>query len=134
MSAHPPNDHGHEAHGRESGDEIDYFKVIGIGVASLAIFAAATWWAAIILKRETGRVQEDWGETTTPTEIGKAEIGIVDQVPFTTDRRLDVWRKEQADHLGSYGWVDRTRGIAHIPIEEAMEKVAGGALPAGAPK
>jgi hypothetical protein len=23
--------------------------------------------------------------------------------------------------LGSYGWVDRSRGIAHIPIEEAMK-------------
>ena len=23
--------------------------------------------------------------------------------------------------LGSYGWIDRSRGIAHIPIEEAMK-------------
>lgn len=23
--------------------------------------------------------------------------------------------------LGSYGWIDRSRGIAHIPIEEAMQ-------------
>jgi hypothetical protein len=32
-------------------------------------------------------------------------------------------RKEQ-HLLDSYGWVDRKRGIAHIPIEVAMEQLA----------
>jgi hypothetical protein len=43
-----------------------------------------------------------------------------------TDPEADLGayvRKEQR-LLGSYGWTDRERGIAHIPIEAAMERLA----------
>jgi hypothetical protein len=30
--------------------------------------------------------------------------------------------------------VDKEKGVVHVPIERAMEAVAGGALPEGAPK
>ena len=38
---------------------------------------------------------------------------------------LDVaeLRAAKRSRLASYGWVDRERGIAHIPIEEAMQLV-----------
>ena len=31
--------------------------------------------------------------------------------------------------LGSYGWVDKAAGIAHVPIEEAMHRVAQQGIP-----
>jgi hypothetical protein len=37
-------------------------------------------------------------------------------------------RKEQ-HLLDSYGWVDRQRGIAHIPIQAAMERLARTGIP-----
>jgi hypothetical protein len=37
-------------------------------------------------------------------------------------------RKEQR-LLDSYGWVDRGRGIAHVPIEVAMERLARTGIP-----
>lgn len=40
---------------------------------------------------------------------------------------LQVKMAEERDHLNSYGWVDRERGIAHIPIDRAMEMMAKGA-------
>ena len=33
-------------------------------------------------------------------------------------------RAEEDGQLHSYGWVDRARGIVHIPIEEAMRRIA----------
>jgi hypothetical protein len=136
MSDHPTSSgtgHGHDPHGKQIEDSIDYGTLIKIGVASLVIFALATWWASIIWRRETARVEQESGRSK-PVELGRAEIGIVDQVPFVSDHRLDEWRKERKQRLDSYGWVDRARGIAHIPIDEAMKKVAGGASPAGAPR
>jgi hypothetical protein len=136
MSDHPTSTghgHGHDPHGKQVEDAIDYGKLITIGAASLAIFALATWWASIILRRETTRIEEESGKSKA-VEVGRAEIGIVDQVPFVSDHRLEEWRKERKERLDSYGWVDRARGIVHIPIDEAMKKVAGGASPAGAPK
>ena len=127
--------HGHEEpHGQQSEDEVDYAKVIAVGVVSLIIFALSIWWASIILRHQTAQTEEKTGVATVPTEIGRAEIGIVDQPPFATDHRLKDWTAERSAHLNGYGWVDRAKGIAHVPIEKAMDAVANGALPAGAPR
>ena len=125
------HDHGHDHDG--GGDDINFGKVIAIGVGSLALFAVCTVWAAVILKRETAHIEEKTGRTRQAV-VGQAEIGIVDQVPFATDTRLPKWKKERREHLETYGWVDRGKGVVHIPIEDAMAKVAAGAMPAGAPK
>ena len=56
-------------------------------------------------------------------------MGIVDYVPFDTDHRLQHWQQGKAKALNSYGWVDKKKGLIHIPIDEAMKDVirqAGG--------
>ena len=132
MSAHKPQDDSH-GHGK-SEDEIDYWKVIAVGVVSLVIVGLSTVWAAWILSHETKKVEEATGATHRPPRVEQEEIGIVDQVPFNVDRRLERWRREHDARLNGFGWIDRTKGVAHVPIERAMESIAGGALPAGAPR
>ena len=132
MSDHPTQGHGsHEsassAHQNE--DQIDFTKVIIVGVVSLVLFALCTIWAVKILDIETVRLRDEHGESRVPSQIGKDEIGIVDQVPFDIDHRLEKWRAERSAALNSYGWVNRKRGVAHIPIDKAMEQVAAGAAP-----
>ena len=41
---------------------------------------------------------------------------------------LRALRAQQDQQLTSYGWVDRARGIVHIPIAEAMKRVAAQGL------
>lgn len=135
MSGHDNNPHGHDhGQGHKSEDEIAYGKVIGVGAVSLVIFALSTVWAAVILSRETKKVEEAVGVSYRPLKVEQEEIGIVDQIPFASDKRLPRWKAERAAKLNGYGWVDRAKGVAHIPIERAMEAVAGGTLPAGAPR
>jgi hypothetical protein len=134
MSNPTSDPHAHDdPHGKQGEDHIDFVKVVGVGVVSLIIFALATWWAAIILRRETAKAYEQSGKSK-PVEIGRTEIGIVDQVPFVSDHRLEDWRKERSEKLHGFGWTDRAKGLIHIPIEKAMDRVAAGAKPAGAPK
>jgi hypothetical protein len=133
MSHHDQHGHGDD-HDHKAADEINYVKVIGVGVVSLLIFAISTVWAARILSRETERAEQTSGKARAGVEIGKPEIGIVDQVPFIVDRRLGAWREVHNAKLNGYGWIDRGKGIAHIPIERAMDAVASGALPMGAPR
>jgi hypothetical protein len=128
--SHPEN-HGAD-HG--SDDQIDFKKVILVGVTSLFVFALGTIWAVAILHRETDRARATTGLSKTPALLHKSEIGIVDQPLFEGDHRLADWRAERAARLNGYGWVDRSKGIAHIPIDKAMDEVAGGMLPEGAPK
>jgi hypothetical protein len=124
MSSHDQ----HSAGGEAQEDKIDFKKVIAVGVVSLVIFALASWWAATILHSERAALgpRMEW---KAPTELGSAEIGIVDQVPFEGDQRLQKWKTERAEWLTGYGWVDRARGIAHMPIERAMDEIVAGAVP-----
>jgi hypothetical protein len=136
MSTHSHDDdssHGHGGGSHAGEDQINFPKVIAIGVGSLAIFAVCTVWAARILKTETAKIEEATGRTRQAV-IGQPEIGIVDQVPFASDNRLGVWQKKHAERLNGFGWVDRAKRIAHVPIEGAMDAVVAGALPAGAPR
>ena len=126
MSAHNNTSHDPGPHGIQKEDRIDFPKVITVGVVSLIIFALATWWAIAHSERASLKGRSE-GRATA--ELGKPEIGIVDQVPFQDDKRLDVWKQERAEWLGQYGWVDRAHGVIHIPIERAMEEVIGGATP-----
>jgi hypothetical protein len=123
----------HDPHGQQSEDHIDFAKVITVGVVSLVLFALGVVWSSKILHHETRRAETSTGLAGQPT-FGKAEIGIVDQVPFSGDHRLADWREERAARLNSYGWIDRAKGVAHIPIERAMEAATAGALPEGAPR
>ena len=126
--SHGHESHGHESHGHESEDQIDFRKVIAVGVVSLVTFAVASWWAVSILHSE--RAQLKGREEARPgSEIGKAEIGIVDQVPFAKDPRLDAWRAEHSQRLNSYTWVDRQQGIVTMPIERAMDALVAGTAP-----
>jgi hypothetical protein len=119
---------GKDSHGKEGEDHIDFAKVIAVGVVSLVIFAAATWWAVLILHGERSHFKGR-EEGRVGTELGKAEIGIVDQVPFSKDKRLEVWKAERAEWLNNYNWVDRPHGIVTMPIERAMDAVVAGAVP-----
>jgi hypothetical protein len=42
---------------------------------------------------------------------------------------LDPYRAAEQQRLSSYGWVDRQAGVAHMPIDRAMDLVAERGLP-----
>ena len=42
---------------------------------------------------------------------------------------LAAYVRKERHLLDSYGWVDRERGIAHVPVEIAMERLARTGIP-----
>ncbi len=46
-------------------------------------------------------------------------------------RRIDHERAA-ANHLDSYGWIDKNAGVVHVPIERAISLLTTGDLPVGA--
>jgi hypothetical protein len=131
MSKQPPTPGGPEA-SHQNEDHIDFSKVIAVGAVSLVIFALASWWAWSILHRESATLRSR-GEPRIAAQAGRPEIGIVDQVPFDSDKRLPRWQKERREWLNGYGWVDRRNGIIHVPIERAIDELVAGAVPAPPP-
>ena len=97
-------------------------KVLLVGIVSLIVFAGAAWWSTGIW-RETRNRLEPTGPIAPGAEIGKPEIGIVDQPPFETVRTAERTRAEQLRQLQSYGWIDRDKGVIHVPIDKAIDQL-----------
>src|SRR4051812_5146617 len=116
--------HSTGGHGQEHvhSDEMNLKKIIAVGVVSLLVFAVGIICAYFLMVGQRAEVRR-LGPERPRTELGKAEIGIVDQVLFSSDNRLEIWRAEHKKRLESYGWIDKTKGVAHIPIDQAMAKV-----------
>jgi hypothetical protein len=103
--------------------------VIGIVIVAIGIGVALMHW---IEDYETAEVN---GDPKAPAEqIGAIpnQVNTSETPPFTVEAqglddnaRADAW-------LGSYGWVDRQRGIVHVPLDAAYELYLGRqqALPA----
>ena len=110
-------------------DGMNIAKIVVVGVVSLVIFAVSAVAAGLILSADETELNAK-GLAPLPADIQhKEEIGIIDYVPFDNDHRLEHWRAKQDATLNSYGWVDRSKGIIHIPIDLAIKDVidhAGG--------
>jgi hypothetical protein len=114
---------------RSEEDRISTGKIVVVGVASLVIFFVASLASGLYL--ESRRAAS--GPPRIPPEIGSSKIAMVEQQLFERAGRGQRDREARRERLGSYGWVDRRAGIVHLPIERAMELVAGGARPAPGP-
>jgi hypothetical protein len=51
------------------------------------------------------------------------------RLQLSPEADLTRFRDAEAARLGSYGWVDRSKGIVHIPIEQAMREIARRGIP-----
>ena len=101
---------------------IDWFAVIGTGVAALLVFAIATFVVSRYLNLREKALQPV-GPDPVPALLGQPEIGIVDQVPFDVTRSFQAYKRDSLERLSRWGWVDRQRGIIHMPIDRAMDLV-----------
>jgi hypothetical protein len=106
----------------QADEQVAGFKIVAVGVISLLVFGAATLWSARVLDREA-RTLSPAGPLPVGKQIGKPEIGIVDQTPFETTRGAAHYRREQLRRLDSYGWVDPAKGTIHVPIDKAIDQL-----------
>jgi len=93
-------------------------KVLLVAGAALLLFTVATvaqWLAMRGWEREP--------RPTVPAEVGRTEIGMVNQAPFEQDTRAETLRRRQRERLSTYGWVDRDARLIHVPVEDAMRQL-----------
>jgi hypothetical protein len=116
--------HGAQGHGavRSEEDRISTGRIIAVGVGSLVIFFLAGLASSVYLQERQG----EHGPIPIPPEIGQSKIGMVEQQDFDLAVRGERDRAVRRERLGSFGWVDRSTGVAHVPIDVAMELVAKG--------
>lgn len=98
-----------------------------IAIVTLIVFGIGILWAILIVFSVSKDIRAE--PAPIPSLIGQPVIGIVEQPMFERDRRLADMLAAQRERLSTYGFVDRERGRIHIPIEEAMKRVAAGERP-----
>ncbi len=124
--------HDSSAHPKTEDDRVDARAVLLVGAAALVIFAAAGAAAGLYLQKTTAARPA----AGLPPEIGQTKIALVEQSLFYDGNvlRADRDRAARQARLDGAGWVDQARGVAHIPIADAMALVAAGArIPASNP-
>jgi len=63
---------------------------------------------------------------TTPADVSRALTVEPPRPRLQTNPSADLmqFRADEEKRLNSYYWIDKNKGIVHIPIEQAMKEVA----------
>ena len=121
------SEHG-AAHPPAEEDRLPSGKIYMVGVVALVVFFFGSLAAGIGMKSMQRRLNPD-GPPLIPYAAGSSKIGMVEQRLFEHSNMGPVWREAAHRRLDPVGWVDRQKGIVHIPIARAMEMVERGERP-----
>ncbi len=128
MSEHEHASEHDFAHPPAEEDRLPSGKIYMVGVIALVVFFFGSLAAGIGMKSMQRRLNPD-GPALIPYATGQGKIGIVEQRLFEHSNMGPAWREAAHQRLDSVGWVDRQKGIVHIPIARAMELVEKGERP-----
>lgn len=122
-------------HGKPNGiqyekTDIDIGAVTKLGIAILAVTTVTALAIVPIIGVMKGRA-----EKLDPPAPPIAGFGPDRKAPEPRlqERPFDDWRamhRQQEELLSSYGWIDESRGVARVPIDEAMKRLVEKGLPA----
>jgi hypothetical protein len=121
MTVHEEHAHAHGG-ARSEEDRISTPRILTVGVGSLVVFLLSSWIVVAYFRHEMSVASPP----PIPKEIGRSKLGMVEQQLFESARRGARDREVRLERLRSFGWVDHGQGVAHIPIDEAMDLVAKG--------
>lgn len=68
---------------------------------------------------------------TNPREVQDQQVEQFPEPRLEQNERTELngFRLQEEQRLNSYGWVDEKAGVAHIPIDKAMQLIAQRGLP-----
>jgi hypothetical protein len=100
-----------------------------IATATIAVIVGSVFWSRGLL-RGASPTREGIGAVARPADATTVAGVRIDSIDGEAGA---AGRAAQERELDSYGWVDRTAGVVHIPIRRAMELLAGGHPPSPGP-
>lgn len=125
-------DHGNPNGIQYEKTDIDIAAVTRLGIAIVLVTVVTAGALIPLIAFLKGRAEK---HDPPAASIGGFGPGRQPPEPRLQERPFDDWRamhRRQDELLAGYGWVDESKGIARIPIEEAMKRLAEKGLPARA--
>jgi hypothetical protein len=98
------------------------FVWFGVGLVGLTLLSLLAMW---LMFRGFTRQAERRDPAPSPIQAAnQRRLPPAPNLQTTPEKDLATVRAEEEARLGSYGWVDESQGIAHIPIARAMAILA----------
>jgi hypothetical protein len=133
--------HGHETEyeHEDLGTRGIYAFLIGLTVSGVVIYFIIVGMYSFLDKYEHSRMTT--GSPLAPLKGEMSRVTTQSEVDtlfkdngapmLETDERIQFrdFLINQEDQLNSYGWVDQKAGVAHIPIQNAMDLIVQRGLP-----
>ncbi len=110
-------------------EAIRWRLINGILAFTLVVFALGVLAMGLMYRARAARLNP--AGASVPAPLGRETIDELEQVPFPLERRAYAARAAALERLRSYGWTDRRAGIAHVPVDVAIDALV--AAPPGAP-
>ena len=111
---------------RQEQDSVAGGRLAKIAVLAVAVGLVGVAVSTLLLETNTGGIRGHLPGGAAPRAAGSAFADIALTPLFGAAEGLSL-RRRQRDELSRYRWVDRDAGLAAIPIERAMDLVAGAA-------
>jgi len=109
---------------RQEDDVVASRRIVLVTAAAVVVALAAVFAASVLLERDLGSLRAGAPTGASARAAGR-RIANVEQTPILAARDgLDL-RDLQRRELSRARWLDRDAGVAAIPIERAMDLVAG---------
>ena len=131
---HPPHHHypDEELHNvdvaHEHGDiNVRLILLSGASLFAVGIMSALAMWLLINVLNSRAAAND---ATLSPLAMPANQQPPTPRLQTNEPAGLRKFRDKEDETLLNYGWADKDRGIAHIPIDEAKKKLLEKGLPA----
>ena len=109
---------GHEANNMQVRGLV-FFAIALIGVTVLVVLIVA------LVMHDFRREEQQLESTALPRFAGDTGEFPSPRIQADAAAELSRMKKEDLARLSTYGWIDRATGIAHIPVDRAIDMVVG---------
>lgn len=129
---HQPGN-GFEVEQQDFRPGIIYAFLAGLAVACVVVSFAV--WAAYKVADSYLQAHQPKNPMVQPEadtrQVAPAQIKQFAEPRLETNERTEInqFRLQEEQRLQSYGWVDQSAGLVHIPIDRAMQLIAERGLP-----
>lgn len=131
MDATEPGGHGVEA----EPDRVSTRTVVGFAILLTVVSIASMAFVAALFQRLEARADKRDAASVAAAGLERrpAQRPPLPRLQVYPVRHWKDFQSAEAERLSTYGWMDRSTGAVHIPVERAMDLIAErgvGPLPA----
>jgi hypothetical protein len=124
MDTNKPSAHGHGVAAEPDRVPVRLVTVFGVVLTATAIVAAVLMIALFKGLDRSAETKDEQAIATAGLEVREAGVPPLPRLQVQPVRHWKDFAAAERERLSTYGWMDRSTGAVHIPIDRAMDLIA----------